>query len=110
MASEAALQGRLVKKFRTMPGVRVLNISGGPYQEPRISDLILNWRGLFVAIELKAPGRFGGAIVLPADFKPTSKREIGQKAFQLEIVETGGVAFFSDDFDMTINYLTEIML
>lgn len=111
MSSEAALQTKLVKALRARPGVTVVNIVGGIYGENGESDLIINWYGKFVAVELKKPGRFGtGRIVWPEDFKPTDRREEVQKRFALKVNQDGAIAFFSDDYKATLDYLDSIML
>lgn len=111
MASEKALQDRLLKTLREYSGVTVMKIVGGTFQEPGYSDIILSWHGLFVAIELKQPGRFpDGRVVFAPDFKPKDRREEMQKRFQEKVLADGGIAFFSDNYKATVEYLERIML
>jgi hypothetical protein len=104
MSSEAALQTRILKRIRQSPDIRVIKVVGGPYQESGVSDLILCWRGRFVAIELKEPGRINGTCQ-PEAFAPKSITERLQVGFLREIIAAGGAGFFTDDYAAVINFL-----
>ena len=45
---------RLLREF---PGVYVRKIAGGPYQASGVPDLLVCYKGMFVGIEMKQPGR-----------------------------------------------------
>lgn len=104
MSSEAALQRRILNRIKDEPAISVLKIVGGRYQAPGIADLIICWRGRFVAIELKTPGRING-ICAPEAFSPQSLTERLQVSFLKSIVAAGGDAFFADDYEKIIEYL-----
>ena len=36
-------------------GAYVVKVHGGPFQEAGVSDLLVCWRGRFIAIEIKTP-------------------------------------------------------
>jgi hypothetical protein len=104
VSSEAALQRRILNRLKTEPDIHVLKIVGGRYQAPGIADLILCWRGRFIAIELKAPGRING-ICIPEAFKPQSLTERLQVTFLKDIIAAGGGAFFTDNYNVVTVYL-----
>lgn len=55
-------EGRLVRKIRAYledRGALVVKIHGGdnPFQERGIADLLVCYRGIFIALEVKQPGK-----------------------------------------------------
>lgn len=102
-SSEGALQRKVIAWLESLPGCRVMKIIGGPYQEPGISDLLICYKGRFIAIELKAPGR----IKPGSDYKPSSLVEYRQVDFINSILTAGGIAFVADSLELVKNKLAE---
>jgi Holliday junction resolvase len=77
MGETSITRTAISKIRRELPGAYVRKIAGGPYQASGMPDLLVCWRGRFVAIEMKMPGK-----------KPTriQEAEIGR------IRDAGGIA------------------
>lgn len=78
--SEATLQ-RKIRALLESRGARVYKQHGDIYSPPGIPDLLICYRGRFVAIEVKMPGK-----------KPTEM----QTRVMEEICAAGGIAFVAD--------------
>lgn len=94
---ENNFQTTVLTYLRQLPGIRVIKHWSGPYSEPGISDILICWYGLFIAIELKAPGTIPGGLCEFKDFKPTDLRERNQVLFCQSIINAGGIAFFCSE-------------
>jgi len=89
----SAIKKALAKEF----GGRWIKIHGGPYQEKGVSDILGCLQGIFIAIEVKMPG------------KEKNVTDLQQK-FLDQIKENGGVCFVSTDVEETINIIrSEVM-
>lgn len=78
---ETRLRIKIVEALKlNFPGLRPIKIHGSEYQEAGISDLICCYKGLFIAIEVKQPGKFPEPI---------------QAYFLKTIERAGGCAFFA---------------
>lgn len=53
---EANVQRTIIAHLRAQAGITVVKVSGGRYGTGGVSDLIVNYRGVFVGIEVKRPG------------------------------------------------------
>jgi penicillin-binding protein-related factor A (putative recombinase) len=84
---EKDLQARVLKRLR-QGGGQWLNMHGGAFQTPGISDIVGCYYGYFVAIELKKPGLGGivGDHLTPA-----------QRNFLQQIKDNGGITFVAND-------------
>ncbi len=105
LANEKDTQKAILDYLNTIGAVAIKIYNGGifnpknqryffPYQNQYgVSDIIACYKGKFIAIEVKSPGR-----------KPTE--------FQLEFLErvkkSGGVAIWTDNIDDAINTLSSI--
>lgn len=54
MMTENELQTRVLKRLRRWNGYWI-NVHGGPYQQPGVSDILGCLDGRFIAVELKSP-------------------------------------------------------
>jgi hypothetical protein len=54
--SEASITKAIMKRLKKEPNSWWFKVHGGPSQKAGIPDIIGCWRGLFIAIEVKAPG------------------------------------------------------
>jgi len=76
MPREASLQRKVIKYLRER-GAYVFKVVGSPMQQRGTPDLLVSYRGRFIAIELKVPGE-----------EPTRLQE-----YELaKVRESGGVA------------------
>lgn len=103
---ESNFQSTVLGYLKSIPDLRVIKHWSGPYSEPGISDLLICWNGRFIAIELKAPGTIPGGLCKPTEFKPTDLRERNQVAFQLSIIEAGGMAVFCSELAALKSWIT----
>ncbi len=92
--NEGALVSAMKKALAKELGGRWIKIHGGPFQEKGLSDIIGCLDGLFIAIEVKMPGR-------------ESKVTDMQRRFLSQVTENGGLALISSDIDATIEIIDE---
>jgi hypothetical protein len=84
--TENQLQERVLKRLR-QGGGKWINVHGGPYQTPGVSDILGCYEGLFVAIELKNPKHHDARKVLT----------LPQREFLQQIKDNGGMTFVASD-------------
>lgn len=92
MPTEAQLRTKIVTALRDW-GARPVKYHGSPYSEAGVSDLLVCYKGRFVAIEVKLPGG-----------KPTDK----QSAFLAEIVAAQGVAGTARTIEEALAHLKQV--
>lgn len=87
--TERALQAQVMRRLRKLGGVWV-NKSPSPWDKEGLADILGCWKGRFIAIELKAPGRYKN----PCDGLT------GAQLFFLTLVRnSGGVAVCADSWE-----------
>lgn len=57
MATEKTITNKIRAWLKQCPGVWFFKVHGGVFQTPGIPDLILCVNGIFVALEVKQPGK-----------------------------------------------------
>lgn len=78
--NETQLVTRMKKYIKTVDKTMVIKHHGGPFSQPGVSDLLICWESMFVAIEVKTPESGNG----PTDL---------QMKFLLDVIDAGGIAF-----------------
>lgn len=97
MAGKSGPEAKLIKEMRDAAkaeyGDDIVTIKhhGSPYAEAGVSDLLHVLRGVFVAVEVKAPESYGGSVERALAEGPTLK----QRAFVARVAKAGGVAGFA---------------
>lgn len=93
MAGRQGPETRLVKRMKDAgraaygDDLVVIKYHGNAYSESGVSDLLCCLRGVFVAVEVKAPESYGGSIERALEAGPTVK----QMAFLSRIEAAGGI-------------------
>lgn len=90
---ESTLQKKIKKALQKEGGFWV-KVHGGPYQRVGLPDLIGCYKGKFIGIEVKVPGRED----------TLTKR---QSRILRQIESEGGIAFMSTSVEMTMEKLRE---
>lgn len=96
--TEAEFQGRVLKRLRATGGYWV-NIHGGAYQRPGLPDVLGCYKGWFISIELKRPGKYA---------TPQQGMTPAQWNFLSQVRANGGIAIVADTEDAIFNTLKEI--
>lgn len=91
---ETVLKDRIVKALeKEFPGIYVVKVHGGPFQERGIPDLILCWNGRFIGMELKyGPG----------------KPSVQQKFHIQRIRQAGGIAHIVRSVEKAVQIVRKI--
>lgn len=84
---EKDLQARVLARLR-QGGGRWINMHGGAFQTPGVSDIVGCYYGHFIAIELKNPS-------LKGDVR--SHLTSAQRNFLQQIKDNGGITFVAND-------------
>lgn len=71
-------------------------LHGGAYQRPGLPDLMTCLKGRYIAIELKAPGRYKS---------PYDGLSPAQQAVLYEIASAGGIVIVADSLDAILESL-----
>jgi len=87
--TEAEFQTRVLKRLRALGGYW-LNTHGGPYQRPGVFDIVGCYRGRYVGIELKRPGKYSN---VKQGLSPAQWNVLNQ------IRANGGTAIVADSED-----------
>jgi len=90
--NETALVTAMKKALAAELGGRWIKIHGGPYQEKGVSDILGCLDGVFIAIEVKMPGK---------ENKVTDM----QARFLRQIKRNGGITLVATDIDEVIDQL-----
>lgn len=61
---ESDIQSAIIKYLRTLPAAYVINHHGGPMATVGVPDLLVCYRGRFIGLEVKMPGKEATAIQL----------------------------------------------
>jgi len=85
--TEGQLQDRVLKRLR-QGGGRWINVHGGAYQSPGVSDILGCYYGFFVAIELKSPEKTGDV---------RNHLTQPQRNFLQQIKDNGGKTFVANN-------------
>lgn len=83
MATKETVVKNQIKKWLKAEGIFYFSAAAGPYSTHGISDILCLHRGVFVAVEVKAPGKLNGATE-------------NQKAFIAKVIEHGCHGFVTD--------------
>lgn len=86
---ERDLQAKVLKKLRALGGFWI-NKSPSPWDAEGISDILGCFDGRFIAIELKAPGKY-------AD--PWKGLKDAQRRFLARVTDNGGTAICADSWE-----------
>jgi hypothetical protein len=95
---ESALQKRVLKRLEAFGGFWS-KTWGGPYARPGVFDIVGCLNGCFVAIELKAPGKYK---------TPTAGLTPAQWNYLSQVRHNGGYALVEDNEERLFQALKEI--
>lgn len=93
---ESKLVSKIRSSLQTKYNVQVLKIHGGPYQQNGISDLLCNVNGIFLALEVKVPGKKNTLTKLQQRFLDT-------------VTEHGGYAHVVDSVEEAEGFVEVIL-
>lgn len=83
MREEKSLQNKCIRWLKSQPDCWFFKVSGSACQTPGVPDLVICWRGRFVAVELKSS---------------TGKPSEVQLATISKILGAKGIAFVTNSF------------
>lgn len=84
-----------IKKYLFSKGAYFFKVHGSAFMEPGIPDIICCYKGLFIGIECKAPGKLGD-------------QSDQQKIHEHNIIQSGGIYLLTDNINDIKNLLDEI--
>lgn len=93
--TERALQASIIKRLRAGGGVWI-NKSPSPWDQEGIADILGVLGGRFIAIELKAPGRYT---------TPAKGLTPAQHTFLAKVVGSGGISICADSWEGVLKQL-----
>lgn len=109
MAGKSGPETRLVKRMKDAGKAEygddlvIVKYHGNAYSQSGVSDLLCCLRGVFVAVEVKAPESYGGSIERALAEGPT----LLQRSFAAKVDEAGGVSGFAASVDGFMALLAE---
>lgn len=94
MRDEKTLQNKCIRWLRSQPDCWFFKVSGSACQTPGVPDLVICWKGKFVAVELKSPIGYARDVQLATIDK---------------IIKAGGVAFIVRSFSEFLEAMRNII-
>jgi penicillin-binding protein-related factor A (putative recombinase) len=92
---ESNLVYKIMQVLKAKTKCKWLKIHGGPYQEAGISDIVGCYKGIFIALEVKLPGKEGELSAL-------------QNKFLKDIITSGGIGHMITSVKQALDIIDRI--